>query len=305
MRRIGLVMLTIMILMLMANVVPAAAQDAQPTSEVVYDPRCALNLMQAYMSGWEYNHRDKGVLDTVEAAQVARAVYAAFQPLKIDCQNATGYFKQKLLRSMRGDYSPDDLARMLNYVQEVVGAVDRDDCAFSTADQFLGRVDWGEATALQIGRTIGDIYRDVREVIAEGACDGTYKLVANLLSQLDDIPSDGTLINTLYQTLSAASSGRSISEYECGYQLANSFFNSVNWDGLTSTQITALISDTFKITYGISGDRSCEASPDLAITAMLLDDVYQFAPDASIIQQTFDAASGNLVIVTPAATVTP
>ena len=81
-------------------------------------------------------------------------------------------------------------------------------------------------------------------------------------------------------------------------------FAKVQWDEVTSADIVKVVSETFKITYKISGDSSCDYGPALAITAMLLNDIYRFPPDASIIQQTYDAASGELVL-TPEPSPTP
>jgi hypothetical protein len=109
------------------------------------------------------------------------------------------------------------------------------------------------------------------------------------------------LIGTLYKVVGDATEGHYVSEYTCNYTLAKTFLSKVQWDGLTSADIAHLVSDTFKITYKISGDDVCDRDPALAITAMLLDDAYRFPPDASIIQNSYDAATGKLV-PTPEAT---
>ena len=276
-------------------VVPTAAQE--PTSEPYGNRICTLDLTEAYMSGWEYNHRDGAELDLVKAAQVARAFYRAVQPLQINCDYPNGAYKESVLRSLRGDYSPDELARMLAYLEEAVGTVEMTECAFTVAEAFVNRVDWGDTTALQVGRSVADIYRTVREVIPEGECDAIFKLVVNLLSQLDDIPPDGTLVAALYNTLSGVTEGRYFSEYACGYELADTFFDRVDWEGLNPTEIDQLVGDTFRISYRISEAKGCDEEPALAITLMLLNDVYEFPPDASIIQRTYDAASGIAVPV--------
>lgn len=296
-------MAVIIIVLLTMFVFPAYAQE--PTTEPIIDPACAMDMTEAYMSGWEYDHRDGSELDLVAAAQVAREVYAAFQPLKLNCEYPSGYFKERLLRSMHGDYPPEELARMLVYLEEAVGIVDYNECAFAVADPFVSRVEWGDSNALQVGRAIAEIYRTVRAVVPTGECDASFKLVTNLLTQLYDIPPDGTLVASLYQTLSAVTEGRYFSESVCAYEMANTFFEYVDWEGLTAAEITQLVGDTFKITYGISEDKGCEEEPALAITAMLLNDVYAFAPDASIILQTYNTASGLTVPVEATPTVTP
>ncbi len=72
-----------------------------------------------------------GVIDVVAAAQVARNVYKAFEAIKPDCKNTIGDFKENVLRSMHGDYPPEDLARMLSYIQEAVGNIEYNDCSYS------------------------------------------------------------------------------------------------------------------------------------------------------------------------------
>ncbi|MCA0456950.1 MAG: hypothetical protein LCI00_23465 [Chloroflexi bacterium] len=276
-------------------VLPTAAQE--PTTEPTYDPACPMTLLRAYMSGWEYNHRDGTELDTVQAAQVARAVYTAFEPLKINCGYPNGYYKQNLLRTMRGDYPPEDLARMLGYLEEVVGEGVTGECAFVVVEPFIDNVEWGDAAALEVGRAIGEIFRTVRETVPTGECDANFNLITNLLSQLDEIPPDGSLVRSLYDTLTDVTQGQYFSEYTCGYQMANTFFDKVDWDGMTSSEITRLVESAFRMSYDISGDKGCDEEPALEITSMLLNDVYQFEPDASIIQRTYDAASGLIVPV--------
>lgn len=287
-------------------VFPAAAQEPtaapQPTEALIYDPSCAIDLMKAYMDGWEYDHRESGNLDVVKAAQVARAVYQAFDTAKIDCKDTLGGFKQNLLRSMHGDYPAEDLARVMAYIDEVVGAVDYNDCAFVVSSQYIRQVDWGTTPAIEIGKTVGEIFRTVREKLSGGACDGTFQIIQEIFSRIDDIPPDGTMIATLYKVVGDATEGHYISESSCDYTLAKTFFEKVEWDNLTSADIVQLVGDTLKITYKISGDSSCDYDPALAITAMLLDDTYRFKPDASVIQQAYDAASGALV---PTPEVTP
>jgi hypothetical protein len=294
-----IVLLAVMLALLM--IVPTAAQE--PTTEPLYDPTCPLTLTRAYMYGWEYHHRDGTELDTVKAAQVARAVYAGFETLQMNCGYPNGYYKQNLLRTMRGDYPPEDLVRMLAYLEEVVGESVTGECAYAVIEPFISRVEWGDSTALEVGRAVGDIFRTVRAFVPTGECDANFKLITNLLKQLDEIPPDGTLIASLHDTLVAVTEGRYFSEYTCGYQLANTFFDKVDWDGLTAAEINQLVGDTFKISYDLSGDLGCDEEPALAISAMLLGDVYAFEPDASIIQQTYDAASGKLppVEATPTA----
>lgn len=293
--------MTILIVVLLGLLValPTAAQE--PTTEPTYDPTCPLTLTRAYMSGWQYDHRDGTELDTVKAAQVARAVYAAFEPLKINCGYPNGYYKQNLLRTMRGDYPPEDLARMLAYLEEVVGEGVTGECAYEVVDPFISNVEWGEATALEVGRAVGDVFRTVRAFVPTGECDANFKLITNLLSQLDEIPPDGTLIQSLFDTLIVVTDGRYFSEYSCGFEMADTFFDAVDWEGLNTAEINQLVEDVFRISYDISGDNSCEQEPTLAITAMLLGDVYEFEPDASIILQTYNAASG----LTPAVEATP
>jgi len=101
-----------------------------------------------------------------------------------------------------------------------------------------------------------------------------------------------------------ATEGHYVSEYSCDYTLAKTFLGKVQWDGLTSADIVQLVIDTFKITYKISGDDVCDSDPSLAITAMLLDDMYRVAPNAGLIERTYDAATGELV-ATPEATTVP
>jgi hypothetical protein len=288
------------------GILPVAAQNPEPTTEPIYDPTCAINLMEAYMSGWEYNHRSpEGDIDVVAAAQVAREVYKAFEAIKPDCRNMLGSLKENLLRSMHGDYPPEDLARLMSYIQEAVGDIPiYNDCSYTLSSQYLRRVDWGDMPAVQIGKTIGEIFRTVREVIPSGECDGTFQIIQEITSHIDDIPADGALISTLYKIVGDATEGHYISEYSCDYTLAKTFFTKVQWDNLTSADIVKLVNDTFTITYKISGDSACESNPALAITAMLLNDNYRFKPDASIIQRAYDAATGELV-VTPEATAPP
>ncbi len=288
------------------GLLPAAAQDPEPTTESPYDPTCPIDLMKAYMSGWEYDHRDSyGEIDVVEAAQVARSVYKAFDAIKPDCRDTIGSFKENLLRSMHGDYPPEDLARLMSYIQEAVGDISLyNDCSYVVASQYLRQADWGDMPAVQVGKTMGEIFRTVREVIPSGECDGTFQIIQEIMSHIDDLPADGTLVGTLYKIVGDATEGHYISEYSCDYTLAKTFFQKVEWDNLTSAAIVQLVSDTFKITYKISSDNACDYEPALAITAMLLNDSYRFKPDASIIQQTYDAATGELV-VTPEATEPP
>ena len=295
---------TLLLVIFMSRMFPVAAQDPEPTEAPVYDPTCPIDLMKAYMDGWEYNHRDSyGVIDVVQAAQVARGVYKAFEAIKPDCKNTIGDFKENVLRSMHGDYPPEDLARLVNYIQEVVGNIPLyNDCSYVVASQYLRQVDWGDMPAVQVGKTMGEIFRTVRDVIPAGECDGTFQIIQEIMSQIDDIPADSTLISTLYKIVGDATEGHYISEYSCDYTLAKTFFQKVEWDNLTSADIVKLVSDTFRITYKISGDSSCDYDPALAITAMLLDDTYRFKPDASIIQRTYDAATGELV---PTVEVTP
>src|SRR5258705_7822224 len=115
------------------GMIPTAAQDAEPTTVTEYDPTCAVDLMKVYMSGWEYDHRgSEGAIDVVVAAQVARGVYKSVADAKVDCKDTIGGFKQNLLRSMHSDYPPEDLARMLGFVDEAVGSVEYNDCAYTT-----------------------------------------------------------------------------------------------------------------------------------------------------------------------------
>ena len=83
--------------------------------------------------------------------------------------------------------------------------------------------------------------------------------------------------------------------------MANTFFDKVDWDELTASEITQLVEDAFRISYDISGDKGCNEEPALVITSMLMNDVYTFEPDASIILQTYNAASG----LTPPVEATP
>ncbi len=288
--------------LLIVSIIPTAAQNPEPTEVPIYDPSCAIDLMQAYMSGWEYDHRgSEGSIDVVVAAQVARNVYKAFTNAKVDCQDTFGNFKQALLRSMHGDYPAEDLARMLSFVDEAVGNVEYNDCSYDTANQFVQRVEWGDTTAIQVGRAVSEIFRTVRDVIPTGECDGTFQIIQEIMSHIEDLPPDGTLISTLYKVVGEATEGHYVSEHSCDYTLAKTFLQKVQWDGLTSADMVQLVSDTFKITYKISGDGECDSDPALAITAMLLDDMYRFAPDASLIQRAYDAATGK-VEVTPEAT---
>jgi hypothetical protein len=287
------------------SIIPVVAQDAEPTTAPEYDPTCAVDLMEAYMSGWEYDHRgSEGSIDVVVAAQVARGVYKAFANAKIDCKDTIGGFKENLLRSMHADYLPEDLARMLSFIDEAIGSLDYSDCSYSTTTQFLQRVDWGKSTAIEVGRAVSEIFRTVRDVIPSGNCDGTFQIIQEIMSHIQDAPPDGALIGTLYKVVGDATEGHYASEYTCNYTLAKTFLGKVNWDGLTSANIVQLVSDTFKITYKISGDDICDRNPALAITAMLLDDAYRFPPDASIIQNSYAAATGELV-ATPEVTATP
>jgi hypothetical protein len=293
------------ILAICINALPAVAQDPEPTTEPVYDPTCAIKLMEAYMSGWEYNHRgSEGVIDVVAAAQVARGTYKAFEAAKVDCRNTLGGFKENLLRSMHGDYPPEDLARMLSYIQEAIGNVENNDCSFYVALQYMRQVDWGDMPAIQVGKTMGEIFRTVRDVIPSGDCNGTFQIILEVLSRIEDIPPDSTLISTLYKIVGDTTEGHYISEDSCDYTLAKTFFEKVQWANLTSADIVKLVNDTFTITYKISSDSSCDYDPALAITAMLLNDMYRFPPDASIIQRTYDAATGELA-ATPEATAPP
>lgn len=303
-QRTWLVRLVALVLASLA-VIPTAAQE--PTTQPTYDPTCPLTLTRAYMSGWEYNHRDGTEIDTVQAAQVARAVYTAFEPLRMNCGYPNGYYKQNLLRTMRGDYPPEDLARMMAYLEEVVGEGVTGECAYMVVDPFISNVEWGDATALEVGRAVGDIFRTVRSMVPTGGCDANFNLITNLLKQLDEIPPDGTLILSLYDTLNGVTEGRYFSEYSCGFEMADTFFDAVDWEGLNTAEIKQLVEDAFRISYDISGDKSCDQELALAITAMLLGDVYEFEPDASIILQTYNAASGltPAVEATPTATVTP
>lgn len=295
-------MIVLVCIALLIGVLPAVVQDAEPTTAPEYDPTCAVDLMEVYMSGWEYDHRgSEGAIDVVVAAQVARGVHKAFSNAKIDCKNTIGGFKESLLRSMHGDYPPEDLARMLSFVDEAVGSVEYNDCAYTTTTQFVQRVDWGSSTAIEVGRAISEIFRTVRNVIPSGNCDGTFQIIQEIMSHIEDTPPDGTLIGTLYKVVGDATEGHYVSEYTCNYTLAKTFLSKVEWDNLTSADIVRVVGDTFKITYKISGDDVCERDPALAITAMLLDDAYRFPPDASIIQNSYDAATGELV-PTPEAT---
>ncbi|MEP6987239.1 MAG: hypothetical protein ABI970_16670, partial [Chloroflexota bacterium] len=253
-------------------------------------------------SGWEYNHRgSEGEIDVVVAAQIARGVYTALNASQPTCQDTLGDFKQTLLRSMRDNYAPEDLARLISFVDEVVGSVDYNDCSYSIANQFVQRVDWGATSAVEIGRSVSEIFRTVRTVIPSGGCDGTFKIIQEIVSHIEDVPPDGTLIGTLYKVVGDATENHYVTEDSCDYTLAKTFLGKVKWDGLDSAHIVSLVSDTFKITYKMSSDSTCDNDPALAITAMLLDDAYRFPPDASVIQNSYDAASGK-VVVTPEAT---
>src|SRR5689334_3642460 len=207
------------------------AQDAEPTTAPEYDPTCAVDLMEAYMSGWEYNHRgSEGSIDVVVAAQVARGVHKAFANAKIDCKNTIGGFKEALLRSMHGDYPPEDLARMLSFVDEAVGSVEYNDCAYTITNQFVQRVDWGSSTAIEAGRAISEIFRTVRDVIPSGKCDGTFQIIQEIMLHIQDAPPDGTLIDALYKVVGDATEGHYVSEYTCNYTLAKTFLGKVEWD---------------------------------------------------------------------------
>jgi len=291
-------------IVIFGGILPVAAQNPEPTEAPIYDPTCPINLMEAYMSGWEYDHRgSEGVIDVVAAAQVARGVYKAFDAIKPDCKDTIGDFKENLLRSMHGDYPPEDLARLMSYIQEAVGDIPvYNDCSYVIASQYLRQVDWGDMSAVQVGKTMGEIFRTVRDVIPSGECNGTFQVIQQIMSHIEDLPADGTLIATLYKIVGDATEGHYISDYSCNYTLAKTFFEKVQWDNLTAADILQLVGDTFKITYKISGDGICESDPALAITAMLLNDMYRFKPDASIIQRTYDAATGELV---PTPEVTP
>ncbi|MBI1278793.1 MAG: hypothetical protein GC179_11755 [Anaerolineaceae bacterium] len=301
-----LIVALLLSIVIFSGILPVAAQNPEPTEVPPYDPTCPINMMEAYMSGWERNHRgSEGVIDVVTAAQVARGVYKAFEAIKPDCRNTIGGFKQTLLRSMHGDYPPEDLARLMSYIQEAVGDIPvYNDCSFMIASQYLRRVDWGDMPAVQIGKTIGEIFRTVREVVPNGECNGTFQIIQEIMSHIDDIPADASLITTLYKIVGDATEGHYLSNSSCNYTLAKTFFEKVQWDNLKAADILQLVSDTFKITYKISGDTSCDYDPALAITAMLLNDMYRFPPDASIIQRTYDAATGELV-VTSTPTPTP
>ncbi len=294
------------LLVICTSAMPAAAQDPQPTEAPIYDPTCAVDLMEAYMSGWEYDHRgSEGQIDVVIAAQVARGVYKAFEAIKPDCRNTIGSFKENLLRSMHSEYPPEDLARLMSYIQEAVGEIALyNDCSYVVASQYLRHVDWGSMPAVQVGKTMGEIFRTVRDVIPSGECDGTFQIIQEIISQIEDVPADGTLINTLYKIVGDATEGHYVSEASCDYTLTKTFFEKVQWDNLTSADIVKLVGDTLKITYKIGGDSTCDSDPALAITALLLNDSYGFKPDAIIIQQAYDAATGELV-VTPEATAPP
>jgi len=288
-------------LLMGVSIMPTAAQEPEPTEATVFDPACAVDLMKAYVSGWEYDHRTGGVIDVVAAAQVARNVYKAFVNVQVNCRDSLKDFKPMLLRSMHGDYPAEDVARMLGFVEEAVGTVDYNDCSYDVAVRYVQQVDWGDTTAIQVGRTISDIFRTVRAAIPGGECDGTFQIIQEMISQIDKVPPDSTLISNLYQVVGDATGGHYVSQDSCDYVLAKTFLDKVEWDGLSADQITQLVSDTFKITYHIGGDIDCNSDPALAITAMLLNDTYRFAPDASVIQNTYDAATGN-VEVTPEAT---
>lgn len=295
-------MIVLVCVSLLVRILPTGAQDAEPTTTPEYDPTCTVDLMKAYVSGWEYNHRgSEGAIDVVAAAQVARGVYTAFGKARVTCKDIIGSFKQSLLRSMHGDYPPEDLARMLGFVDEAVGDVQYNDCAYTVTNQFIQRVDWGKSTAIEVGRAVSEIFRTVRDVIPTGNCDGTFQIIQEIMSNIEDAPPDGTLISTLYKVVGDATEGHYVSEYTCDYTLARTFLSKVEWGGLTSADIVRVVGDTFKITYKISGDDICDKDPALAITAMLLDDAYHFPPDASIIQNSYDAATGKLV-PTPEAT---
>ena len=296
-------MIAFVCIALFVSIFPAVAQDAEPTTTPVYDPTCAIDLMKAYMSGWEYNHRgSEGEIDGVVAAQIARGVYTAINASQPDCQDTLGDFKQTLLRSMRDNYAPEDLARLISFVDEALGSIDYNDCSYSLANQFVQRVEWGTTSAVEIGRAVSEIFRTVRDVIPSGECDGTFQIIQEIVSHIEDVPPDGTLISTLYKVVGDATEGHYVSEYSCDYTLAKTFLDKVKWDGLDSAHIVSLVSDTFKITYKISSDATCDSDPALAITAMLLDDSYRFPPDASVIQNSYDAATGK-VVLTPEATV--
>ncbi len=292
-------------LLVSVGLIPVAAQNPEPTAAPIYDPTCAVDLMKASVSGWEYDHRGaEGAIDVVAAAQVARGIYKAFDAAQVTCQDALGDFKKTLLRSMHGDYLPEDLVRMLRFVNEVVGSLEYQDCAYTVSTQFVRQVDWGQSTAIEVGRAVSEIFRTVRDVIPGGDCDGTFQIIQEIVSQIEDAPADGNLIGTLYKVVGDATEGHYVSEYSCDYTLAKTFLEKVQWDGLTAADIVQLVSDTFKITYKVSGDDECDSDPSLAITAMLLDDSYRFQPDASIIQHMYDAATGELV-PTPEATAPP
>lgn len=293
------------LLLLSAAVITTAAQDAEPTALPIYDPTCPINLMKAYISGWEYNHRSpEGDIDVVVAAQVAREVHKAFSNAKVTCQDTMGNLKQSLLRSLHGDYLPEDLARMLGFVDEAVGSFQYDDCSYNTANQFVQRVEWGDTSPIQAGRTVSEIFRTVREAVPDETCDGTFQIIQEIMSHMDDVPPDSTLIGTLYKVVGEATEGHYVSEYSCAYTLAKTFLQKVDWDDLTSADIVQLVGDTFKITYKIGGDGDCDQDASLAITAMLLNDMYRIPPDASLLQRAYDAATGELV-VTPEATAPP
>lgn len=295
--------LLVMIACILMGAHGVAAQDPAPTEALIYDPTCTVNFMEAYMSGWEYDHRGSdGVIDVVAAAQVARQVYKAFDAVKTDCNDTFAGFKQTLLRSLHGDYPPEDLARMLSFVDEAIGTVEYGDCSYQTATRYLQQVNWGDTTAIQAGRTVSEIFRTVRNVIPSGECDGTFQIIQEIMSQIDEVPPDSDLISTLYKVVGDATQGHYVSESSCAYTLARTFLQKVEWDGLSAADIVKLVKDTFTIAYAISGDATCESDIALSITAMLLDDSYRFTPDASVIQQMYDAARGDLV---PTAEVTP
>jgi len=155
-----------------------------------------------------------------------------------------------------------------------------------------------------VGKTMGEIFRSVRDVIPTGECDATFQFIQEIISHIDNMPVDGTFIRTLYKVIGDTTEGHYISDQSCNYTLAKTFFSKAQWDQLPSADTVKLVTDTFKITYKIGGDGICDRDPAIAITAMLLDDMYRFPPDASIIQQVYDAAAGK-VVATPQPTSTP
>ncbi len=281
-------LLALCLLLLFTAATPIAAQTTG-------DSRCATELTQTYTGAlrWIFRFEDASP-DLLRVSREAAAFYEAVLPANLNCNFPLGWVKTRILDRLRGEYQPEELVRMLVYLDESLADLDSNSCAYTITNNFLTSVNWGDTQPLQIARVTTGIYRSIRDSIAAIKCDEDpyFKFIQTVLYNAGTLPPESNLVSGFRDSIDEALEGDYFTSSDCGYQLAQEFLLKVEWGRiLASADLNRTVREALILAYRLGGHTDCYTDPAFSITQMVVDAAPGFPPDAALLKDIYDAAA--------------